>query len=72
MKFRCYTSKSFVDNKYKFCYTIITIKVGGRQSRNEGATSDPNGIVLKGKFSKTKPIFIERTKTERRKNLIDF
>ena len=35
-----------------------------------GAKSDPNGKVLKGNFSKTKPIsFIERTKTERRKKV---
>ena len=46
--FRRHTSKSPVDNKYKFWYTINTVKVGGRQSGTEGATSNPNGIVLKG------------------------
>lgn len=33
--FRRHTSKSSIDNKYKMSYTITTVKVGGRQSRNE-------------------------------------
>lgn len=59
--FRRHTSKSPVDNKYKFCYTITTVKVWWTTKQEQEAP---------GNFSESKPIsFIERTKTERRKKV---
>ena len=59
--FRRHTSKSPLDNKYKFCYTITTVKVWWTTKWEQEAP---------GNFSKSKPIsFIERTKTERRKKV---